>query len=133
MHMTTGPRSVLPRALRANALASLVTGMAGVLMSAPLAEVLGVISGTNLQVLGGALLLHTGLLLWATGRATMARWTRINIAVLAIYVIALLGLLTVRAIPTGFGQALVTGDAVLVTALALWQVRALAANAPAST
>ncbi|MEX3014846.1 hypothetical protein [Gymnodinialimonas hymeniacidonis] len=126
--MTRPP--TLPRALRANALASLVTGLAGVLMSAPLAETIGLIHGTTYQVLGGALIVHMLMLMWAAGRATIAWWTRVNLVGLAAYVVALLGVLALGATATVTGSVLLAADALLVTLLAGWQFRALNASAP---
>lgn len=126
--MTRHP--TLPRALRANALASLVTGCAGVLMAAPLVQTIGLIPGESFQVLGGLLLVHTGVLLWATGRASITFWTRLNIVGLVCYVAALTTLVIFAPIATPLGRGLVAADALLVAALALWQVRALSRSAP---
>ncbi len=120
----------LPRALRANALASLVTGLAGLLMSAPLAQTIGLAAGTTYQVIGGILILHTLILMWASGRATIAWWIARNIAALAAYVLTLIALLIFSPIATPLGQTLLASDALLVTALALWQFRALNAAGP---
>ncbi len=120
----------LPRALRANALASMVTGLAGLLMSAPLAQTIGLAAGTTYQVIGGALILHTLILMWVSGRATIAWWTSRNIAALAVYVLLLVALLIFSPIATPLGQTLLAADALLVAALALWQLRALNAATP---
>lgn len=122
--------TALPRALRVNALASLVTGLAGVLMSAPLAQTIGLIQGTSYQVIGGVLVGHAALLMWVTGRARIATWARRNIAALAAYVLLLLIVLVVGDIATPTGRTLVMLDAALVVGLALWQVRALSVSTP---
>lgn len=123
-------RAPLPRALRANAILSLVTGLAGVLMSAPLARSIGGIEGTTYQLLGGMLLLHMLALLWASGRAAIRLWTRVNVAALVLVVCALLALLVIGPVATALGRGLIAACLVVVAALALWQVRALSAATP---
>jgi xanthine/uracil permease len=120
----------LPRALRANALASLVAGLAGVLMSAPLSQTIGLIPGTSFQVIGAALVVHAGVVMWATGRASIATWTRRNIALLAGLILLLVGVLSLGAVATPLGRALLILGTVLVAGLGLWQVRALSASMP---
>ncbi|MEJ6389098.1 hypothetical protein [Gymnodinialimonas ulvae] len=122
--------NALPRALRANALVSLVTGLAGVLMSAPLAQTIGLIQGTSYQVIGGVLVGHAALLMWVTGRARIATWARRNIVGLAAYMLGLLIVLVAGDIATPMGRTLVMLDGALVAGLALWQVRALSASTP---
>ncbi|WP_224815319.1 hypothetical protein [Hasllibacter sp. MH4015] len=117
--------SSLPRALRANALASLVTGLAGLLMAAPLAQTIGLMPGTSYQVIGGALVLHTLGLLWVTGRRTIIWWTRLNIAGLVAYVLLLIALLVFGPVATPLGYTLLAADALLVATLGLWQFRSL--------
>ena len=123
-------RSPLPRALRANALVSLVTGLAGLLMSAPLTQTIGLIQGTSYQVLGGVLVAHTVSLLWASGRARRATWTRLNIGALTLLVLVALGVLAFGAISTPLGRGLIAAVAALYSALALWQLRLVRISAP---
>lgn len=120
----------LPRALRANALASLVTGCAGVLMAAPLVQTIGLIPGESFQVLGGLLLVHTGVLLWATGRASIAFWARLNIAGLVGYILLLIAAQTLGDVASPTGRALLALDAFVVLLLALWQARGLTVSKP---
>jgi hypothetical protein len=120
----------LARGLRANALVSLITGCAGVLMALPLVQTIGLIAGETYQVLGALLLGHMAVLLWAAGRATITFWARLNIAGLVGYVLLLIAAQALGEIATPTGRALVALDAFVVLLLALWQARALKAATP---
>lgn len=124
--MTASP---LPFALRLNALASCITGLACLSLAGPLAEVLGIAAPRNLHGLGSLLLAHCVVLMWATGRARIAEWTKWNIALLLPYILLLVALIVTGVIPTATGRAILTLDAALVAGLAWLQWRALMAEA----
>jgi hypothetical protein len=117
------PEAVL--ALRTNAAFSLATGIAFAVAPATLGGWLGVSIDGWLRLFGLGLLGHGVALGWASASATPKRWIPVNLAMIAPYPFAVIGLIVAGVIDGDPGRLLAVIDAAVIAAVTGLHLRAM--------
>lgn len=111
----------LSLSLRLNAAFSFATGFILAVVPATVGSWLDLSIDGWLRVLGFSLIGHAGILLWASRHDAIAKWAKLNLALVSPYPLLMVAIVASGVVKPTMGQALLLADGVVVGLLAAAQ------------